>query len=274
MHARWLIPVAAFSCVLVAGCAALFDPLEQQFLFRPRPADPERLAAMEKRLDNVERVEIAAGEGARIRGWLQKPKGAGKYPLVIVFGGVARESSWMLHWPPKADDWGWLIVNYRGYGTSGGSPSERALYADAKLIFDYAAARADVDASRIVVLGRSLGSAVATQLAAERPVRSLILATPIDSLAAIGSQRFPLLPIGLIADGRYDSAALAPDMRLPALFLIAEDDDVTPPEHGERLAALWAGDKKIVRLAGAGHRMVEWRREYWDAINAWLSALR
>lgn len=259
---------------LLAGCAALFEPLERQFLFRPRPADPDRLAAMEKRLDNVERVEIEVAEGTRIRGWLQKPAGAAKFPLVIVFGGVARETSWMLHWPPKQEDWGWLIVNYRGYGTSEGRPSEGALYADAKLIFDYAAARADVDASRIVVLGRSLGSAVAIQLASERPVRALILATPIDSLAAIGGRRFPFLPVGLIAAGRYDSAALAPDIRKPALFVIAEDDDVTPPEHGERLARLWAGDKKTVRIPGAGHRMVEWRREYWDAVNAWLSALR
>jgi pimeloyl-ACP methyl ester carboxylesterase len=273
--ARLRISLAALIVpALLAGCAAMFEPLEQKFLFRPRPADPEWLAAMEKRLDNFERVEITADEGVRIRGWLQKPKGAARFPLVIVFGGIARETSWMLHWPPKNEDWGWLIVNYRGYGTSEGEPSERALYADAKLIFDYAAARPDVDASRIVVLGRSLGSAVAVHLAAERPLRSLILATPIDSLAAIGSQRFPLLPIGLIADGRYDAAALAPDIHTPALFLIAEDDDVTPPEHGERLAGLWAGEKKLVRIPDTGHRRVEWRREYWDAVNDWLSALR
>ena len=259
---------------LLAGCAAMFGPLEQNFLFRPRPADPERLAAMEKRLDNVERVEIEADEGVRIRGWLQKPKAVAKFPLVIVFGGIAREVSWMLHWPPKHEEWGWLIVNYRGYGTSEGRASEQALYADAKLIFDYAAGRADVDASRIVVLGRSLGSAVATQLAVDRPVRALILATPIDSLAAVGSRRFPFLPVGLIAQGRYDSAALAPKIRKPALFVIAEEDDVTPPEHGERLASLWAGDRQILRIAGAGHRAVEWRREYWEAVNAWLSALR
>ena len=265
--------IASLSAVL-AGCAALFDPLEQYFLFRPRPADPERLAAMEKRLDNIERVEITADEGVRIRGWLQKPKGAAKYPLVIVFGGIARETSWMLHWPPKDADWGWLIVNYRGYGTSEGRPSEQALYADAKLIFDYAVARADVDASKIVVLGRSLGAAIATQLAAERPVHGLILATPIDSLAAVGSRRFPFLPVRLITDGHYDAAALAPGIRKPALFVIAEDDDVTPPEHSERLADLWGGEKQILRIPGAGHRAVEWRREYWEAVNAWLSALR
>jgi pimeloyl-ACP methyl ester carboxylesterase len=264
------------ACVsaLLAGCTAMYEPLEQKFLFRPRPADPERLAAMEKRLDNVERVEITADEGVRIRGWLQKPKGAAKFPLVIVFGGIARETSWMLHWPPKNENWGWLIVNYRGYGLSEGAPSERALYADAKLIFDYAAARADVDAKRIVVLGRSLGSAVAAQLAAERPVHSLILTTPLDSLASIGSRRFPFLPVGLIAAGHYDAASLAPRIRRPALFVIAEDDDVIPPEHAERLAGLWAGEKKIVRIPAAGHRMVEWRREYWDAVNDWLSALR
>ncbi|MBI3376733.1 MAG: alpha/beta fold hydrolase [Betaproteobacteria bacterium] len=270
---KWLILVALLSAAL-AGCAALFEPLEQRLLFRPRPVDRERLAAMEKRLDNIEPVELAAEEGVRIRGWLQKPKGVAKFPLVIVFGGVARETSWLLNWPQKTDQWGWLIVNYRGYGTSEGAPSERALYADAKLIFDYDAARADVDATRIVVLGRSLGSAVAAQLAAERPVRSLILTTPLDSLASIGNRRFPFLPVVVIAGGHYDIAALAPRIFRPALFVIAEEDDVTPPEHGERLAGLWAGEKKIVRIPGAGHRMVEWRAEYWAAVNAWLSAQR
>lgn len=270
---RWLILVTAI-CAALAGCAALFEPLEQRLLFRPRPVDRERLAALDKRLDNIEPVELAAADGVRIRGWMQKPRGAAKFPLVIVFGGIARETSWLLNWPQKTDQWGWLIVNYRGYGMSEGSPSERALYADAKLIFDYAAARADVDASRIVLLGRSLGTAVAAQLAAERPVHSLILATPLDSLASIGRRRFPFLPVAIIAGGHYDIAALAPNIFRPALFVIAEDDDVTPPEHGERLAGLWAGKKKIVRIAGTGHRMLEWRAEYWAAVNAWLSEQR
>jgi len=110
-------------------------------------------------------------------------------------------------------------------------PSEHAVVADARRIFDYAAVRPDVDASRIVVLGRSLGSYVAVTLASSRPLAGAILATPFDSISAVAGERYPYLPMDLIVGGRYDAAAIAPSIRTPALFVIAASDDVTPPER-------------------------------------------
>jgi len=260
---------------LVAGCVSLTESLDSSFLFRARPADPERLARVAQ-LDGVEEVRITAPDGVTIHGWIKRAPAAAKgerYPLVIVFGGVARETSWMLNWGEKPPAWGWLVVNYRGYGLSGGVPSESTVVEDAKRIFDYAAARPDVDPEKIVVLGRSLGSYVAVRLAASRPLAGTILATPFDSIAAVAGGRYPFLPMGLLVGGRYDSASIAPSIRTPALFLLAGTDEVTPPQHGEALAKAWGGPKTLFTLPETGHRGVEWRKEYWTHIARFLGTL-
>jgi uncharacterized protein len=260
---------------LLAGCAVVYDPIEQSFLYRHRPVDEARFKAILERDPGIEEVRLVAADGTKLHGILKRaPKFSGgvRYPLVIVFGGVARETSWMANWGDKPDDWGWLMVNYRGYGLSEGRPTQEILLEDAQRIYDWAAARPDVDPANIVVLGRSLGSYVAVSLATRRPVRALILATPFDSFAALAARRYPYLPAGLLVGGRYDALALAPKVTVPALFVIAEQDEVTPPPHGEALARAWAGPKSVVRLQG-GHRIVEWRREYWQAIGEFLKPL-
>ena len=264
--------LAALAVILVGGCVSVSDSLDANFLFRARPADPERLSRV-SRTAGVEEVRITAPDGAVLHGWLKRApaaKNGERFPLVIVFGGVARETSWMVNWGDKPEDWGWLIINYRGYGLSQGTPSEQAIVEDAKSIFDYAAGRPDIDASRIVVLGRSLGSYVAVTLAAARPLAAVILATPFDSIAAVGERRYPFLPIGMLVGGRYDAAAIAPSVHTRALFVLAGSDDVTPPEHGQALAKAWGGPMSLVTLEDTGHRGVEWREEYWRQVSRFL----
>jgi pimeloyl-ACP methyl ester carboxylesterase len=262
---------AALAALLLAGCS-----LEQTLLFRSRPADPERFAAILRSDPGVEEVRITAADGVKLHGLLKRAPAAApgqRYPLVIVFGGVARETSWMVSWGDKPPAWGWLMVNYRGYGLSEGRPSEEALLEDTALVYDWAAARPDIDRNNIVVLGRSLGSFFAVALAARRPVRAAILATPFDSLTAVGAERYPLLPIGMLVNGRYDTIALLPKVKIPALFVLADSDDVVPIQHGKALAQAWNGPKRLLTLPG-GHRMIERRREYWRAIGAFLGELR
>jgi pimeloyl-ACP methyl ester carboxylesterase len=208
-----------------------------------------------------------------LHGWLKHPAAARsgqRFPLVIVFGGVRRETSWMIDRGDKPQRWGWLFMNYRGYGLSGGEPSERVLLNDARLIYDYAAARPDVDPSNIVALGRSLGTYFAVALAKARPVRGAILATPFDSFAALGAERYPWLPLGLLLNGRYDAVAVAPTVKAPALFVLAEHDDITPMENGRALARAWGGPQRTVTLTGARHYGIERRTEFWNAVGDFL----
>lgn len=262
---------------LVVGCAVLLEPLEQRFLYRPWSPGSEYLTTIASRANGIEEVHLTTPDGIKLHGWLKHPPGVRqgeRFPIVIVFGGVRRETSWMINQGEKPRDWGWLFINYRGYGLSEGEPSEQVILEDARLVYDYAAARPDVDPASIVLLGRSLGSYVAVALAAERKTRGAILATPFDSFAALGAERYPFLPVGLILNGRYDSAAIAPGITAPALFVLAENDNVTPVENGAALARVWGGPHRTVTLAGARHYGIERRDEFWQAIGAFLRELK
>jgi pimeloyl-ACP methyl ester carboxylesterase len=194
-----LVTLAGLFAVFAAGCNWMLEPIEQRFLFRPWPSDPALLGSVASRDNGIEEIRVKTPDGVTLHGWLKHPTrtpSGERFPLVIVFGGVRRETSWMIDRGDKPDRWGWLFMNYRGYGLSGGEPSERTALEDANLLYDYAAARPDVDASNIVLLGRSLGTYFAVALAKQRPVRGAILATPFDSFAALGAERFPLVANG------------------------------------------------------------------------------
>jgi pimeloyl-ACP methyl ester carboxylesterase len=130
-----------------------------------------------------------------------------------------------------------------------------------------------VDASNIVVFGRSLGTYFTVVLAKTRQVRGAILATPFDSFAALGKERYPWLPVGLLLNGRYDAAAVAPEIKAPALFILAERDDVTPVERGAALARAWGGPQRTITLAGSRHYGIERRDDFWNAVGEFLREL-
>jgi pimeloyl-ACP methyl ester carboxylesterase len=268
-----LVGIASVTALLASGCNLVLDPIEQRFLFRPRSSYPEYLMSVASHERGIEEVRIKTRDGVTLHGWLKHPDVARpgqRFPLVIVFGGVRRETSWLIDRGEKPERWGWLFINYRGFGLSEGEASERVLLEDAILIYDYASARADVDPSKIVVLGRSLGTYFSVALARARQVRGAILATPFDSFAALGVERYPWLPVGLLLNGRYDAAAIAPNIKVPALFVLAERDDVTPAARGAALAIAWGGPQRTVTLAGARHFGIERRDEFWNAVGEFL----
>ncbi|HUG77124.1 MAG TPA: CocE/NonD family hydrolase [Burkholderiales bacterium] len=258
------------------GIASLLEPLEQRYLFSPRPVDAGRLRALSTPENGIEEVRLLTPDGVSLHGWLKRPddwRAGQRYPLVIVYGGVRREISQFVGRSGAPGHWGWLMVNYRGFGLSEGVPTERAVLDDAKEIYDWAAARPDVDAESIVVLGRSLGSYVAVAVAAERPARAVILATPFDSFVALGQKHFPHLPVSWLVGGRFDPSALAPGIGAPALFVLAENDEVTPVENGRALASRWGGWTQTVLLAGASHYGIERRDEFWRSVRGFLATL-
>jgi pimeloyl-ACP methyl ester carboxylesterase len=191
--------------------------------------------------------------------------------LVLYFGGNAEEVSWMLEEAQAgAPGVSWLLMDYRGYGQSAGSPSEAALVADALALYDHALALPGTDPKRLYAFGRSLGSGVAVALAAERPLAGLILATPFDSLAAVAKRYYWYLPVDWMLKHRFDSIERAPRLATPLLCLIAERDEVIPAEHGERLFAAWGGPKHKALLTGANHNGTDAHPLFWPSIRAFL----
>jgi uncharacterized protein len=212
-------------------------------------------------------VFLQAQDGTRVHAWYVN--GAAGAPLVLYFGGNAEEVSWMLaRAGAKTSTTAWLLVDYRGYGSSTGKPSETALVADALLWHDHA--KQKLGAQRIVVFGRSLGSGVAVQLAASRPVSGVILVTPFDSLTNVARYHYPYLPVRWMLRHRFDSVERAPWIDAPLLCLAAERDEIIPMVHAKRLFDAWKGTKRWVALRGAGHNSTDDAPEFWERIKDFL----
>ena len=190
--------------------------------------------------------------------------------MVLYFGGNGEEVSWALadkRWPREVTV---VALNYRGYGTSEGKPSADHLNADALELFDLVAARGDVDRARIAVFGRSLGTAVATHVAAERPVARVILVSPYDSLAAVGQGHYPFLPVSLMLRHKFAPVDEAPRCRMPLLAIVAPADSIIRVAHSRALFDAWAGPKEWVEIRGADHNTLGASREYWAAVQQFL----
>jgi pimeloyl-ACP methyl ester carboxylesterase len=253
-----LLTAGKIALIVVIGFPLLMYFAQDSLIFHPQPLADAQRAALAGR-GGVESVFLDA-DGVRLHAWYVKGE-----PLVLYFGGNAEEVSWMLEDSrQRTPGMGWLLVDYRGYGASGGKPSEAALVADALKWYDR------FPAQKTYVFGRSLGSGVAVQLAAQRPVAGVVLVTPYDSMVAVGKHHYPYLPVDWLLKHRFDSIALAPKIAAPLLCIVATRDNIVPMEHGKRLYDAWAGPKRWLALEEAGHNSTDAHPLYWSAILAFL----
>lgn len=186
-------------------------------------------------------------EDAVLRGWVANP---GRAVALLYFGGNAEDVSLQhgdfAQWFPGHTVY---LVAYRGFGLSTGEPSEQALREDGIALFDHLAARyAAVD-----VLGRSLGSAVAVQVAARRPVRRLALVTPFDSMVRLAQDIYPWVPVDWLLADRFYSVDLAYRLDMPIKLVIAGRDGVVPAERSLALLAALPQAPRLLRIEAAGH---------------------
>jgi hypothetical protein len=263
--------IAAVLKVTVAvaiGLPLVVYLVQDALIFYRQPLPEARRAEVARRFPAVLEVFLQAKDGPKLHAWHVRGSG----PLVIYFGGNAEETSWMLEETSSAPGVAWLIVSYRGYGLSEGSPGEAAMVSDALQWFDHAAKLPGTDPKRIYAFGRSLGSGPAVALAAARPLAGLVLVTPFDSLTALAKRYYWYLPVDWILKHRFDSIALAPQLKTPLLCLIAERDEVIPAVHGERLFEAWGGPKRKVLLPGANHNSTDSAPQFWPSIREFLEA--
>jgi fermentation-respiration switch protein FrsA (DUF1100 family) len=148
---------------------------------------------------------------------------------------------------------GVLAVDYRGFGESAGRPSEAGLYRDATGAYAYLTGRLGVSASRIVIYGYSLGSAVAIDLATRAPAAGLIVEGALLSVPARGAELYPFLPVAWLARNRFDSIEKVARVTVPKLFIHAREDTDVPIAHGRKLFDLAVPPKYFQDVAG-GHR--------------------
>jgi fermentation-respiration switch protein FrsA (DUF1100 family) len=147
---------------------------------------------------------------------------------------------------------GVLLLSYRGYSGNAGSPTEEGLYADARAALDWLEQRG-VAAASIVLYGISLGSGVATKMAAEREVGAVVLEAPYTSTVDVAAFRFPIVPVTWLMEDRFESLARIKAITEPVLVMHGDRDSVIPQRFGRRLFDAANMPKEGFWPMGLGH---------------------
>jgi len=209
-----------------------------------------------------------ARNGVMLNGWLVN---IGKPNAIIYFGGNAERIEDMrdefARWFPDSSIY---LVPYRGYGASEGTPSEAALFEDALAVYDQVRAR-QADAP-ITVIGRSLGSGVASYVASQRKVAKLALVTPFDSMADVAQAHYPWLPVRWLVQDRYESTHYLAKYDGPILVIRAGKDEVVPPASTDRLIASLSRPPQVIDFPGADHNSIGNDPGFGDALSAFVAA--
>ncbi len=168
-----------------------------------------------------------------------------------------------------------FIFGYRQYGKSEGKISEHGTYIDAKAAFEYLHSRNDINHEKIIFFGRSLGSAVAVDLAVEDKCCALILETPFTSIKELAKFLYPFLPLGYIIQTKYDSITKIKDVKVPVLILHGDKDELVPIEQGRKLYERANEPKEFYTIPGATHNdtYIVGGEEYIDVFRRFVDKL-
>jgi len=237
-------PLAVAACGYLALCLYLFLA-QRSYLYFPTP-----------RMHMVPAMQLAR-DGADL---VVSMRPAGGTHAIVYLGGNAEDVSQAV--PQLADVFESAAIyalHYRGYGGSSGKPTERDNVGDALALFDAISRKH----AQVTLVGRSLGSGVAIQLASRRRVQRLVLVTPYASVAELAARHFRYVPVNWLLQDRYDSWKHAPAIDAPTTIIAAERDDVIPLASTRRLLGHFKpGIARLHVIAGADHNDVLLHPEY------------
>ena len=155
-----------------------------------------------------------------------------------------------------AKGYGFLFLNYRGYGGSDGKPNEEGLVADGLAAYKFLGQR-DVSGDQIILFGESLGAAVAVQVASQREIKALILEAPFTSAVDVAAKAYPYLPSRWLMKDRFESINHIKFIGAPLLIIHGEADQVVPFSLGERLFADAVDPKSLMAVPDVGHNELD-----------------
>ena len=254
--------------LVLVGVIGIFATLQRQLIYFPTVVEEAVLDAEAARLD----LSAWRNEQGQLVGWRTVAEGSARRRILVFHGnaGLALQREYYVRGlQALRQGWEVFLFEYPGYGSRAGEPSEQGIKSAAA---DALALLLGEDDSPVYLIGESLGSGVASHLAANFPseVRGLLLVTPFSSLTDVAAHHYRLLPVRTLLRERYDSMAALPGYRGPVAFLLAGDDEVVPVALGQRLHDAYAGPKWLRIIPGAGHNTLplhpgaDWWRQVFD----------
>jgi len=225
--------------------------IEDGMIFHPSPtlAGTPRQVGLE-----FEDIFFTTSDGVRLNGWFI-PHPESRSTLVWFHGNAGNishriDNIKLLHDKVKVNV---FIFDYRGYGRSEGHVSEAGTYLDGEAALDLLRKKLGVKSDKIILFGRSLGAAVATEMATRFINQGLILESPFISIAEMARIVLPFLPIRFLLQTRYDVGTTIKKIRVPLLVLHGDRDEIVPFSHGEAIFDKAPEPKKFFAIPGANH---------------------
>ena len=242
---RMLTFVIGLLVLYAAVCLALFL-LQRSMIYFPQP----------RRAPGAPLLSFAV-EGRQVLATTREREGE---RALVYFGGNSEDvSSSLPGLSALFADHALYLLHYPGYGGAPGRPTEAALVADAFALFDRVAARHP----KVTVMGRSLGTGVAVQVASARTIEQLVLVAPYDSLTEVAGNRFWMIPVSWIMQDRFDSGSYATRIKAPTLIIAVENDRVIPKATTDRLIARFPpGQATLGTVVGAEHNFHDDHPDY------------
>jgi fermentation-respiration switch protein FrsA (DUF1100 family) len=220
-------------------------------------------------------ISMRAEDGVRLHGWFIPHRDA--HLTLLVFHGNAGNISHRLPWiellhPLRANI---CIIDYRGYGKSDGRPFEQGLYMDGDAAYSWWLAHRAAPDEKLVLLGESLGGAVAVDVASRREVSGLILQSTFTSAKDMAKTLFPLGLLRPLAGIQFDSAAKIGRVHCPKLIIHGNRDEIVPFRLGKAIYEIAPEPKEFFEVPGAGHNDLIWvaGTGYLEMLQAFLSAI-
>lgn len=199
-------------------------------------------------------VTVTTDDGLNLFGWYKEPSQLEK-PTIVWFHGNASNVGWTSTRaiPFIKQGYGVLLVEYRGYASNPGHPSESGLYQDGRAFIKFLLHK-NVPQSSIVLYGESIGSGVAVQMATEYPsMRALVLEAPFTSALDMAKARYPFMPVDMMLKDRYDNLAKIKDIKMPLVLAHGDKDKIIPYNFGQALYDAAPEPKSMITIQGGGH---------------------
>lgn len=258
----WICPL-----VLISGC----DWLVNYLAFHPEPdvsvdrgfSDP-----------SLREIQFESVDGVKLQAYYFSRPSTDR--VVLFLHGNAGNAAQRLPLAQKLADLGAnvFLLSYRGYGKSEGSPSEEGLYRDAKSALAYLEQRLGFSKVRTIIFARSIGTAVAIEVAQGEPFAGLILISPPTSGLEM-ARHLSLSWMSWMVGNRFNSAEKISDVMAPVLIIHGEDDDIVPLSMGKTLFKLCVSPKQFHVVPGAGHNDIIFRagQDFWVWVRTFLDTV-
>lgn len=256
--------------IYLAICTLLYAK-QDDLLFHPQPNTLQEVSEILKATPDFDTLSFVMKDGNRACGYISKDTVKEKLPLVLYFGGNAEEVSHLSDYKKYFSNTVMVLMNYRSFGLSQGVISEKTMFSDALEVYDKLKNNPEIDTNKIIVIGRSIGTGVATYLSSQRKTNATVLITPYENMIDVAFEKYPFVPISLLIKHRFESDKYAPTITSPMLALISSNDQVIPKHHAYKLKEAWKGKTEALEV-NEDHNSIMRNEEVWKKIEVFVKA--